>query len=1017
MRRSRRRGSRRLSALCLIALCASLVGAAAVTGGQLVAHAKGTSSDLSPSVAGAAAVVCAQGPNAWTSSSSKPTKGCGAGKGYCGRYGGHDAEAAYGFDNVWACSPSTTLNNTPFDQNGNDSFQCVELSARFLWAVYGIYAGPGVTYYGEGVVSAVFNAYHPKVSEATSAGHNVPAPGDVISFGPGGGGEVVAADPVGHTAVVVQSNAKKGTFTIMSENMSSGGSDGAAGIQYLQIVPNSGKQVSHTVTSSSGKTETYTQVTQEGWVDFLSFGEAQAEWLIPNQPARTSGQPPLVITTPATASSPPNATVGQPYGFDLEASGPADLAGLYHKENKQLYFWSLVSGKLPAGLTLTSSGAIFGTPTAASRGAPFTVKVTAGGQTAEQTYAIWVSAPPASSSTLAISTPSTAASPPNAIVGDPYSFAFQARGGSGDYSWSISSGSLPQGLALASDGEVSGTPAKTTLGQPFTAQVSSGSATASATFTIWAVPASQLQITTADTSSVPPNADVGTPYSFALTATGGTGQYQWSLVGPGTLPAGVSLSPTGVISGTATEVGSGGKFEARVLSGASAATKEFTIVSVAGPPPKRLGVSTVSDAQSPPNASVGVPYAFALSASGGQAPYTWSLAQGSLPPGLTLASDGVISGVPTAVSKSGPFTVQVDDPASDHAQKAFTIWTGPASGAPATLSHLLLKPFVAVPAHALPGTSTTYYGATCPSAERCYVVGAHSGEGIVTATTNAGGAWSSQTIAGTADLYAIACPTADTCYAGGTLSSAAGYAAAVYYTTDGGAHWVSGSVPAAAIVDSIGCGSAGDCLAVGYDSTTLASSVIVTQDGGATWESEAAPTTTMARVNCIDDSHCWAAGPGAWFTANLGASWQDESPPNGPAVAPAGYFDYVTNDIEFQSPSDGWVVGGYQCGGVGVTSCPGIAYRTTDGGASWVLSSTSRSLPFSDQIACAGVDCLIVGQGTSYSEIAYTTNDGRTWVKKKRVGNQINALACTPQRTYCVAAGGNHQGPALLSLG
>ena len=61
-----------------------------------------------------------------------------------------------------------------------------------------------------------------------------------------------------------------------------------------------------------------------------------------------------------------------------------------------------------------------------------------------------------------------------------------------------------------------------------------------------------------------------------------------------------------------------------------------------------------------PNAIPGVSYSTNLTASGGRAPYIWSIQSGSLPSGLTLSSVGHISGVP---SKSGSwsFTVMVKD--------------------------------------------------------------------------------------------------------------------------------------------------------------------------------------------------------------------------------------------------------------------------------------------------------------------------------------------------------------------
>ena len=51
---------------------------------------------------------------------------------------------------------------------------------------------------------------------------------------------------------------------------------------------------------------------------------------------------------------------------------------------------------------------------------------------------------------------------PDAFVNTPYSYQLSAYGGSGSYTWSIWSGSLPAGLSLSSGGLISGTP--TTVG-------------------------------------------------------------------------------------------------------------------------------------------------------------------------------------------------------------------------------------------------------------------------------------------------------------------------------------------------------------------------------------------------------------------------------------------------------------------------------------------------------------------------------------------------------------------------
>jgi hypothetical protein len=65
-----------------------------------------------------------------------------------------------------------------------------------------------------------------------------------------------------------------------------------------------------------------------------------------------------------------------------------------------------------------------------------------------------------------------------------------------------------------------------------------------------------------------------------------------------------------------------------------------------------------------PSGANGVSYTVALSATGGQTPYTWAWASGSSPvPGLSLSSGGVISGVPTQ-SGSYVVTVQMTDAAN-----------------------------------------------------------------------------------------------------------------------------------------------------------------------------------------------------------------------------------------------------------------------------------------------------------------------------------------------------------------
>lgn len=70
-----------------------------------------------------------------------------------------------------------------------------------------------------------------------------------------------------------------------------------------------------------------------------------------------------------------------------------------------------------------------------------------------------------------------------------------------------------------------------------------------------ALPSSSLISAPSITTNVLPTATVGQPYSATLQASGGLAPYTWSL-NDGLLPTGLSLSPSGLISGTPVSTGS-----------------------------------------------------------------------------------------------------------------------------------------------------------------------------------------------------------------------------------------------------------------------------------------------------------------------------------------------------------------------------------------------------------------------------------------------------------------------------
>jgi hypothetical protein len=174
-----------------------------------------------------------------------------------------------------------------------------------------------------------------------------------------------------------------------------------------------------------------------------------------------------------------------------------------------------------------------------------------------------------------------------------------------------------------------------------------------------------LSITTASL----PNGTTGVAYSQTLAATGGTTPYTWA-ISSGSLPSGLSLvTSTGDITGTPSATGTS-NFTARVTDNVSAtATKALSIVVTA---PAALSITT----SSLPGGTVGVAYSQTLAATGGVTPYTWAIASGSLPSGLSLnSSTGAITGTPSASGTSN-FTARVTDsqvPTGATATKALSI--------------------------------------------------------------------------------------------------------------------------------------------------------------------------------------------------------------------------------------------------------------------------------------------------------------------------------------------------------
>jgi hypothetical protein len=372
--------------------------------------------------------------------------------------------------------------------------------------------------------------------------------------------------------------------------------------------------------------------------------------------AKDSSNPPLKSGTPIfsltispavplaiTTTSLPNGSVGNSYSANLVATG-----------GTAPYTFTITSGSLPAGLTLSKAGLISGKPNSAIT-STITVQATDSSKPAQTATAI-LSLAVTSPVPLVIATSSLA----SGVVNNPYIDAVAASGGTAPYAFSIVGGALPVGLALdPSLGQISGTPL-TAGTSNFKVQVQDSSspaqtATATLSIAIKAKP-SPLAINT----KALPGGTISSPYNANVSASGGVSPYAF-LVISGALPQGLTMDPaSGQLSGTPLAAGNSA-FTVQVEDSEvpiQLATASFSITIA----PQKLVISSGAA----PAGEVGYSYAFGASASGGTAPYTFTIVSGSLPGGLTLDPVlGEISGTPTpAGAGTSSFTLQVQDTGS-----------------------------------------------------------------------------------------------------------------------------------------------------------------------------------------------------------------------------------------------------------------------------------------------------------------------------------------------------------------
>ena len=335
-----------------------------------------------------------------------------------------------------------------------------------------------------------------------------------------------------------------------------------------------------------------------------------------------------------------NCVTGEPASLELEAV-----------DGTSPFTWQLAQGNtLPVGLTLNPGGIVSGTPSVPGA-SDATVTASDASDPTQVTSAVIH---------FDVTTGLTVSGPSNetGVVGDDLSGSLVVEGGSAPYSWQVTSGALPPGLVLESSGILAGTPTQSGSFS-FSALVTDSSnppQSASTGNVEIVVEPSSLELFTSEL----PAAIQGTPYQAPIEMLGGAPPYTFSLIDGTSLPDGLSMSSSGVVSGTATTVGFTDFPVVAVTDAAGQSVDEQ--VSIVVEPAGSLAITS-----EPPIPVVGAPYSYTFVAQGGTPPYIWSDADNcdGPPPGLTFdPTTATLSGTLTSWPSNLDYCVQVSDSGS-----------------------------------------------------------------------------------------------------------------------------------------------------------------------------------------------------------------------------------------------------------------------------------------------------------------------------------------------------------------
>lgn len=388
-------------------------------------------------------------------------------------------------------------------------------------------------------------------------------------------------------------------------------------------------------------------VSESGRINGISLGSGTFEFTVTATDSSVGDGPYSVSRSYTLIAEPPELEIGTLFGLEGTAGSEFDEA-IFVYGGTEPYSVALSAGRLPTGLSLTADYRISGTPTEAGS-FPITLTATDSTQIVPATVSadfVVTIAPPE----LRVSTHGL-----DGVLNMPFSDQVIAEGGIAPYRFTLS-GALARGLRLDPDtGVIDGTP--TEVGE-FNVSITVVDSTTGIPGTLTSpygltINGPTLNLTPAAGGLPPGTAGVG--YRQAFIASGGIGPYRYSIQQGSGLPPELRFDASGQLSGTPTAAGTYA-FSVTAVdetdSGVGPVTHAYQLTILA--PEIRVVPPSL------PNATRALPYSQTLVASGGTAPYGFSITYGVLPQGLVLTRAGVLAGTPTTAGNT-MFVVSATD--------------------------------------------------------------------------------------------------------------------------------------------------------------------------------------------------------------------------------------------------------------------------------------------------------------------------------------------------------------------